>query len=98
MIARQWRGRLRHRGPQAGPPHPVTTDQPADLLIGHGRVGDDGQKVIQQRLPVLPRSASASRVLRSALLSRAEMAWSKSCTTSSSTSVADCASTVSRMG
>lgn len=54
MIARQSRGSLRHRGSQAGPPDPVTTDQPADLLIGHGRVSDDGQQIIQQRLPVFP--------------------------------------------
>jgi hypothetical protein len=48
--------------------------------------------------PDLPRSASASRILRSALPSRAEMAWSNNPTTSSSTSVADCASSVSRIG
>lgn len=33
MIARQSRGSLRHRGSQAGPPDPVTTDQPTDLRI-----------------------------------------------------------------
>ncbi len=48
--------------------------------------------------PARPRSASASRILCAALLSRAETAWSNNCTTSSSTSVADCASSVSRIG
>ncbi|CAM3309836.1 hypothetical protein PSET11_02482 [Arthrobacter ulcerisalmonis] len=63
MIARQSRSGLRHRGSQAGPPNPVTTDQPADLLVGHGRVGDDGQQIIQERLPVLPGLAPLGKRL-----------------------------------
>jgi len=54
VIARQPRGGLRHRGPQPWPPDPFASDQPADLLVGHARVGDDGQQLVQQRLPVLP--------------------------------------------
>ena len=54
MIARQPRGGLGRRRAQAWPPDPLAPDQPADLLVGHARVGDDGQQVIQQRLPILP--------------------------------------------
>lgn len=39
------------------PPDPLTPDQPADLIAGDSRVGDDRQQIVQQRLVVLPRLA-----------------------------------------
>lgn len=92
-------GRL--RGPQPFPPDLLPADQPADLLVRNHRVGDDGQDRVQRRLPVFPdfaRSARASRILCPALFSRADTAWSNNCTISSSASVADYASNVSRIG
>ncbi|WP_225993001.1 hypothetical protein [Actinomadura rudentiformis] len=101
VVAGQRRQRRRLRRAQPLPPDQLTAQQAADLLIGHRRISDDRQDRVQQRLPILPGLGSLGQragILRSALLSRAETAWSNNCTTSSSTSVADCASSVNKIG
>jgi hypothetical protein len=53
VVTRQPGRCLRNCRSQAWPPDPIAPDQPADLLVADLRVGDDGQQVVQQRLPIL---------------------------------------------
>ena len=103
VIARQPRLGLRRSPPAAAPtrsaPRGSARRPPRRGCRGSVTIGSSSSSRACRSSPVLPRSASSlPHPVLGRAESRAETAWSNSCTTSSSTSVADCASTVSRIG
>nr|WP_228802019.1 hypothetical protein [Nocardia farcinica] len=63
VITRQPGFGLRDRRPQALPSDLLAADQRADLLIGHRRVGDNRQQVVEQGLAILSGATAFGQFL-----------------------------------
>lgn len=85
------------RKSQSIAPSPAFPDSPgaryalSGYLLTGVTIASNSPNKAWRSSPDLPRSANAARIRCRALLSHAETAWSNNCTTSSNTSVANCA-------